>query len=166
MELNCSAIQKRYSCRLFDDTKEVPLCKIEQLIYAASLAPSGKNLQPWKFKIVKDKKFGDFLSELLPNNGWIKNHEQFICAFLDADLSYNKIKDCMSIAAAIENLLIEAASCDINTCWIGECTQYCNETSAFFQIDSIHQLVAIIAVGYAKRKVPVKRKKSLQDIII
>jgi len=166
MELTCKAIQQRYSCRYFDNEKEIPLHMINQLIYAASLAPSGKNLQPWKFKIVCDISFSQFLYELLPNNKWIKNHKQFICVFLDSHLSYDSIKDYMSVAAAIENILIEAASENIDTCWIGECTEYSHEICEYLKINSSYQLLANIAIGYSKRRMPIKNKKRIQDIII
>lgn len=166
MELTCKAIQERYSCRCFDHTKEVSQNAIEQIIYAASLAPSGKNLQPWKFKIVKDNEFGDFLCELLPNNKWIKGHKQFICVFLDLSLSYNTIKDCMSVAAAIENILIEAKCNEIDTCWIGECTEYTPKICEYINIDDKYQLLAILALGYAKRNMPKKSKEELYKIII
>lgn len=166
MELACKAIQERYSCRFFDNAKEVSLHMIEQLIYAASLAPSGKNLQPWKFKIVHDNNFGAFLCELLPNNKWIKSHKQFICVFLNFHSSYNIIKDHMSVAAAIENILIEAQCNKIDSCWIGECIEYSHEICNHLEIDSIYQLLAIIAVGYSKLKMPTRNKKELHDIII
>jgi len=42
MKLSCEAIKKRHSCRLFDSSKTISDGEIQQLIYAASLAPSGK----------------------------------------------------------------------------------------------------------------------------
>jgi nitroreductase len=166
MDLTCKAIQERQSCRWFDCTKEVSPSAIEQLIYSASLAPSGKNLQPWKFRVVNENEFGSFLHELLPNNKWIKDHKQFICIFLDSRLSYDTIKDYMSIAAAIENILIEAKCNDIDTCWIGECTEYSDKICKQINVDCKYHLLAIIAVGYAKRKVPLKCKRELNEIII
>lgn len=166
MKLACKAIQERYSCRFFDNTKEVPQYMIKQFIYAASLAPSGKNLQPWKFKIVHSNGFSDILCKLLPNNKWVKGHKQFICAFLDTRLSYNIVKDCMSIAAAIENIIIEAKCNQIDSCWIGECTEYEQDICKYLEIDSIYQLLAIIAIGYSKRKIPIKNKNDMENIII
>lgn len=168
MKLSCNALQERYSCRCFDEDCEIALNMMEQLVYAASLAPSGKNIQPWKFKVVQDNNFGAFLQETLPNNKWLKIHKQFICVFLNLEASYDMVKDCMAIGAAIENLLIEATSNRIDTCWIGECTTYAQKIGEFLKIDCKYQLCAIIAIGKRNRKTPIKtrNKKSLLDIVI
>ena len=77
---------------------------------------------------------------------------QFICAFFDFKLSYNTLKDYMSIAAAIENILIEAQCNNINSCWIGECTEHSYNIREYLGIESNFQLLAIVAIGYAIRK--------------
>ena len=47
-------MQRRRSVRHFSD-RQVPLEAIENIVMAASSAPSGANKQPWKFIIVQDK---------------------------------------------------------------------------------------------------------------
>ncbi len=47
------AIRKRRSIRRYQD-KEVPQEVIREVLEAARLAPSGSNLQTWKFKVVTD----------------------------------------------------------------------------------------------------------------
>jgi nitroreductase len=47
------AIRKRRSIRRYQD-KEVPPELIREVLEAARLAPSGSNLQTWKFKVVTD----------------------------------------------------------------------------------------------------------------
>lgn len=47
------AIRKRRSIRRYQD-KEVPPEHIREILEAARLAPSGSNLQTWKFKVVTD----------------------------------------------------------------------------------------------------------------
>lgn len=44
------AIDDRRSIRKYT-SEEIPQEIIEEMIYAATLAPSAKNRQPWKFKI-------------------------------------------------------------------------------------------------------------------
>ena len=47
-------IQNRYSCRSYLE-KEIEQEKLEKILEAARLAPSAKNLQDWRFVVVKDK---------------------------------------------------------------------------------------------------------------
>lgn len=64
------AIERRRSIRKFKD-KEIPDEHIMELIEAARLAPSGCNAQPWRFKIVKDKKTRRRLAEAAHNQLFI-----------------------------------------------------------------------------------------------
>lgn len=64
------AIERRRSIRKFKD-KEIPDEHIMELIEAARLAPSGCNAQPWRFKIVKDKKTRTRLAEAAHNQLFI-----------------------------------------------------------------------------------------------
>ena len=166
MELTCKPIRQRYSCRLFDTTKEIPQVMMDGLIYAASLAPSGKNMQPWKFRIVNGSEFGRYLCELLPRNKWLKDCSRFICVFLDTAISNHPMKDYMSVGAAIENILIEAEGSGLSTCWVGECTEYNRDICGFLGVDPVYRLLAIVVVGYAKRKMPPTAKKEPKDIIL
>lgn len=52
MDLN-QVIKARRSARLFTND-EVSEEQLEQILYSASLAPSAKNRQPWKFYILSD----------------------------------------------------------------------------------------------------------------
>ncbi|RYY75889.1 MAG: nitroreductase, partial [Comamonadaceae bacterium] len=48
-----AAIESRFSCRAFLREREVPREAIEQILAAASRAPSGTNTQPWKVYVVQ-----------------------------------------------------------------------------------------------------------------
>ncbi len=48
------AIRRRYSCRAYQD-KAIEQEKLEQVFEAARLAPSAKNIQDWRFVVVRDK---------------------------------------------------------------------------------------------------------------
>ena len=48
------AIENRRSIRKYID-KEVPYEYLLELIYSAQLAPSAKNRQPWRFKILTNE---------------------------------------------------------------------------------------------------------------
>ena len=163
----CKEILHRYSCRLFDNSRIVPDEILSTLLIAASMAPSGKNLQPWRFRIVEDAGFSNRLAEILPNNKWVKNVRQFILVFLDTSYSYDNSKDSMAIGACVENLLIEAAAQSVDTCWIGECTDYVDFITNLLDVGAQYKLMSIIAVGYSKMKSKkVAARKLLTELLI
>ena len=49
------AIKARHATRSFDATKDVTDEQIEWLLNLANCAPSGYNLQPWSFVVVRDE---------------------------------------------------------------------------------------------------------------
>ena len=56
-------IINRCSARCFT-SENISEKKIEQILYGASLAPSAKNRQPWKFYILNDKQKNDITKML------------------------------------------------------------------------------------------------------
>jgi nitroreductase len=73
------AIRKRRSIRKFKATS-LSRQQIERLVEAARLAPSGCNVQPWRFVIVKDKKLKSKLCEAAFNQKFVKDAPAvFVC---------------------------------------------------------------------------------------
>ena len=58
-------IEKRYSMRGFED-KEVEQEKLDKILKAAQLAPSGVNFQPFKVIVIDTKKNKEELSKIYP----------------------------------------------------------------------------------------------------
>lgn len=166
MNTICKAIEDRYSCRCFDNNKIVPVNVVNCLLRAGSMAPSGKNLQPWRFKVLNNASFSETLSNMLVNNKWTKSVNQFILVFIDKDSSYNTIKDSMAIGAAIENILIEARFHSVDTCWIGECLEHCEKIKVLLNIDPRYEVMAIIAIGYSRKKLASPTKKAIDDLLL
>lgn len=68
MELQ-DAIKGRKSIRQFKSTP-VPQSDIEKMVYAASLAPSGGNMQPWHFVAVTDTQKRDEMVHIV-HDAWV-----------------------------------------------------------------------------------------------
>ncbi|MCP4177199.1 MAG: nitroreductase family protein, partial [bacterium] len=88
-----SNILNRRSIRKYS-SKEVSRDDIMQLLQAASWAPSGNNLQPWRFSVVMDnKQILKELASLTVFRKWVQNAACLIVVFLDTKATDNKIKD-------------------------------------------------------------------------
>ena len=92
---------------------------IQKILETAIWAPSGKNGQPWKFKIISEKDSIDCIAQLLPYNRWIKKSNCIIAIFLDKNSSYDYIKDVLSCGAFIQNILLAANGLGVGSCWVG-----------------------------------------------
>jgi nitroreductase len=166
-----SCILNRRSVRTYIP-QEVSRDDIMQLLTAASWAPSGNNLQPWRFSVVMDNKdLIKELSSLTIFRSWVQNSACLISVFLDTKVVDSKIqniylKHVQSIGAAIQNLLLAAHELGLATCWIGEILKNEDKLRELLGVTNDLQLMAVIAVGYSNKKdVKSKRKDVSQNII-
>jgi nitroreductase len=145
-------LQKRRSVRKFKN-KVVEKDKISTLVQAALLSPSSRNLQPWEFLIVSDKKVLKQLAQSKKHgSSFLKGAPLGIVATADPGVSDVWIED-TSIACIIIQLAAE--SLGLSSCWIqirervhhGNLTaeQYVKQT---LNIPVSHRVEAIVAVGY------------------
>ena len=111
------AIKNRRACRSFSN-REVEIEKINEIIEAGLLAPSGMNRQTSVAICIKDKKTRDELARL---NGsfFSRGGDPFYGA--PVVLLVIAHKDGLSMhdgSATIENMLLEATNQGLGSCWI------------------------------------------------
>lgn len=155
---NC--IKTRRSVRSYSDLP-IGQADINKLIESAIWAPSGKNGQPWMFKIVSKKEDINALSNMSIYKKWVSTASCFILVFLNKGKSYDYIKDIQSCGAAIQNILLCAHSLGIGSCWIGEVIDKSEEIKNDFRVDDKNlELMGVISLGYKSdkaKKIIVKR---------
>ena len=84
-------ILERRSIRTYA-SQEVSKDVIMQLLNAAKWAPSGNNIQPWRFSIVlNNKELIKKLSSLTVYHNWVENAPCLIAVFLDSESLDDKI---------------------------------------------------------------------------
>ena len=112
-------IKGRRSIRKFN-IKKVEKDKIRNILTAGRWAPSGLNNQPWRFVLIESQKYKDKIAQLTEYGGIIKKAPIAILVFLDKNSSYDRDKDIMAIGACVQNMLLEAHSLGLGSCWLGE----------------------------------------------
>lgn len=158
------AIRGRRSIRQY--TSAAPAAtKIKKILEAGTWAPSGLNNQPWKFKVLKEKKLKDGLAEFTSSGTVIKSAPIAICVFLDKKAMYNREKDTMAIGACIQNMLLEARELGLEACWLGEILNKRRAAEKYIGAGPRYELMAVVAAGYSDRKAAGSRKK-LESFIL
>ncbi len=146
------AIQERRSIRAYQQ-KTVPKNLLLKILDAARLAPSARNVEPWHFIVVTDAKkrealskgaFAKFLSEA----------PVVIVACGDAKASPKWYR--VDVAIACENLVLAATGEGLGTCWVGSFKK--DEVKAVVGVPEHLEVVALLAVGYAREKVDLSRR--------
>ena len=124
----------------------VPDEKIENIIEAARLAPSGSNRQAWKFIVVRDTDKKNILAELCGKQLWIADADMVIvCCWLPTT-GADEARLRRDITIATEHIVLAAVNEGLGTCWIGSF-----DTNAVKSLLAIPQEVGIntiIVLGY------------------
>jgi nitroreductase len=112
------AISKRCSLKLHLSKKPIEAEKIEQILDAARLAPSARNLQPWHFVVVQgDEAIDELAGAFNETNQEVRDASVIIviCARDEDDVTRNgKPYYLFDAGLAVENLLLAAT--DMGLC--------------------------------------------------
>lgn len=84
-------------------------------------------------------------------------------AEIDADSRITEICDTLSIGASIENMLLKATELGLGTLWIANTCYAYEELTEY--LETTHQLVGAIALGYADETPNQRPRKILEDIV-
>ncbi|MDK2820834.1 MAG: hypothetical protein PWP31_799 [Clostridia bacterium] len=146
-------LKSRRSIRKFKDTP-VESDKIEKLVKAALLAPSGRRINPWEFIVVTDKNILEQLSKSREHgSAFLKNAPLGIVVLADENKTDVWIEDA-SIASII--IQLTAKSMGLGSCWIQIRNRPHNATEPaaenyikkLLDIPDNYKVENMIAIGY------------------
>jgi nitroreductase len=141
------AITKRYSCRNYQD-KAIEKEKLDDILEAARLAPSAKNLQDWRFVIVTDKQTKVKLAEAASSQKFLENAGAIIVACSNSDyvMRCGQAVGPIDVAIAIEHICLQASELGLATCWIG--SFYPEKVKPILGIPQDITIIELLALGY------------------
>jgi len=195
------AIKTRVSIR---DYKPDPIPEnlITEILEAGRRAPSGMNMQPWRFIVIRnpelrakigelsvaaavavfkprttelEKRFGDIPEEKRAEvvRGMITGArfkfvgEAPVLIAVAADTSETEDYD-LSIAAAIENMLLAAHGLGLGACWVGlpvSKPEFRDHLAAMLGLPEHIKPRAIICLGYPSRVPKLRPRLGLEEIV-
>jgi len=142
----------RHSIRSFTQ-QAVEAEDIAKLLKAAQAAPSGGNCQPWHFFVIRDKSVQKSIADMAGHQPFIHTAPVMFVVCADIPRSEGRYGErgrslyCIQdTAAAIQNLLLCAASLGLGTCWCGAFDE--DAVSEILSLPKTRRPVAIIPVGY------------------
>ena len=149
-------LRKRRSIRKYKD-KAIEPEKIDILKEAVLRSPSSRNIDPWEFIFVDDRKLLKQLSLSKPHGASFLEHTALgIIISADGEKSDTWIEDC-SIASIL--VQITAQSIDLGSCWIQiRNRSYDKNTTSedyikgLLNLPNHMKIESIIAIGYPDEK--------------
>ena len=151
-----SCIKSRHSVRRFED-RPVPQELLDTIIECGIYAPSGKNMQTWRFTVLTDKKQICHWKELVISRA--AEHKVRVSGFENPAalvLISNDIRNkngAQDSSCAAENIMLAANAYGLGSVWINALLTMCDDEEIRNQlkqwgIPERHQVWAMIALGY------------------
>ena len=161
------AIRKRRSVRSYQD-KEVEQDKLNLVLESARLAPSAKNLQEWRFIVVKDKKTRQELVPAANNQNFVGQASVVIacCSVMnDYVMRCGQIAYPIDVAIAIDHMTLKATEEGLGTCWVG--SFYEDKVKKILDIPKEVKVVELLTLGYpAPESEKKKDRLPLEEIVM
>lgn len=160
-------IQTRRSIRKYKEDP-IPEDVLLRVLETVRLAPSGKNLQPWRFILVKDNVLKEKLAIASAGQFFLAKAPIVIVACGFPENCYSRMGRYMKswpvdVAIALEHLILQAQEEGLGTCWIGSFEE--KEVKALLRIPENVKVLALTPLGYPDEKPPSRGRKSLEEII-
>lgn len=160
-------ILSRKSIREFTE-QDIPRANLEMILQCGVHAPSGHNMQTWKFTIIQDQEKIAALKEIVGRVA--KDHKVYFYGFNNPNaviLVSNDRRNANAIqdsACAAENMMLAANSYGIGSVWINALHTICDvpeirEMLSQYEIPKNHIVWAIIAMGYPQKEGKALAKK-------
>ena len=162
------AIKNRRSVRAYK-SDSIPEDKLNKVLEAARLAPSGKNGQPWRFVVVKDAQIRQSLVPACRGQAYLAQ-APVVIALCGADAeSYQKQGGYMTsmvidTAIAMEHLILAATAEGLGSCWIGAFSE--PDVRKLLNVPENLRIVALTPLGVPNETPKPQPRKALKDIVI
>ncbi|MFW6160289.1 MAG: nitroreductase family protein [Acidobacteriota bacterium] len=160
-------IRDRRSIRKYKETP-IPTDVLNRVLEAGRMAPSGKNLQPWKFIVVKDPETKQKLAEASVRQYFMAKAPVILVACGFPDNCYAKMGRYMKswpvdVAIAAEHMMLQAWEEGLGTCWIGAFEE--EAVKMILGVPEEVKVLALTPLGYPDEDPPRKRRKPLEEIV-
>ncbi len=161
------AIKERRSIRKYKN-KPVEPEKLNRVLEMAHLAPSAKNVQPWKIILVNENNLQDKLVEAAGNQKFLAEAPYSVVICSSTKKCYQQHGEYMTsfaVDAAIfmDHLTLAAHAEGLGTCWIANFDE--SAVRDLLEVPEEYKIVVLTPLGYPGHKGKFGGRKPLSKII-
>lgn len=159
-------INKRYSVRGYLD-KEVEDEKLEYVLKAATIAPTGVNNQPFKVFVIDTKKNKKQLSEIYGAE-WFVEAPYVLCVVANVDEAWTRPWDGKNIAdidatIVMDHIILAATNVGLGTCYIA--AFQADKASEFLNLNDNEVPVLFTPLGYGNAEPRDTPRKEIDEFV-
>lgn len=160
-------ISQRYSVRGYLD-KEVENEKLEYVLKAATIAPTGVNYQPFKVYVIDTKKYKEELSRIYGAK-WFVEAPYVLCVVALKDKAWTRPWDGKNIAdidatIVMDHMILAAQDVGLGTCYIGAFKKY--EAHKFLNLEENEEPILFTPLGYGNAEPRETPRKELDEFVV
>jgi nitroreductase len=161
------AIRLRHSVRTYED-RPVEDDKLLRVLEAARIAPSARNMQDWKFIVVRDAETRRQLDAASNGRGWIADAPAIIVCCgspIEYKMKCGHLAYLVDVTIAIDHMTLQAVEEGLGTCWIGAFDE--PKIREILGIPNTARVVELLPIGYPADGTPSegKPRKTLEEIV-
>ncbi len=158
------AIRRRYSCRHYED-KPLSEEQLAAILEAARQAPSAKNLQDWRFVVVREKAARERLAVAANEQMFLAEAGAIVvaCTVSDHVMRCGQAIGPIDVSIALEHMCLQATELGLATCWIG--SFYPDKVRAVVGIADGVEIIELLAVGHPADEPKEHRREPLESMV-
>ncbi|MEO0098222.1 MAG: nitroreductase family protein, partial [candidate division WOR-3 bacterium] len=160
-------IKRRRSVRSYK-RDPIPEEVLNRILEAGRLAPSAKNLQPWRFLVIRDREIIERLVPAMRNQRFIAEAPILLGVVALEKEAWGRMGgywasypvDC---AIALEHIILAATAEGLGTCWIGAYDE--KEVAKILNLKEGEKPIAFTPLGYPKELPQERGRKSFSEVV-
>lgn len=160
-------IKERYSMRGFTD-QEVEKEKLDKVLEAARLAPTGVNFQPFKVYVIGTKNNKEVLSEIYGAE-WFVEAPYVLCVVANKDAAWTRPWDGKNIAdidatIVMDHIILAATDLGLGTCYIAAFKA--DIAKEFLELEDNWEPVLFTPLGYGNAEPRDTPRKPIEELVV
>ena len=160
-------INQRYSVRGYLD-KDVEQEKLDYVLNAATLAPTGVNYQPFKVYVIDTKKNKEALSEIYSAK-WFTQAPYVFCVVAQTDKSWvrkwdNKNISDIDATIVMDHIILAATNVGLGTCYIAAFKP--DKARELLQLEDSEEPVLFTPLGYGDAEPRDTPRKEIDEFAV
>lgn len=161
-------IKKRKSVRKYRQDP-IPEDVLNRILEAGRIAPSAKNIQPWKFVIIKDPEKKKKVAEACRGQHWIADADVIVCGCALEKIAWGRMGGYMSsfavdLAIAMDHIILASANEGLGTCWIGAFEE--KKVKEILGIPDDVRVVALTPIGFPAEEPKDRGRKNFSEVFV
>ncbi len=160
------SVLNRYSVRDYRENAVEPE-KLTRVLEAARLAPSARNMQDWRFVVVRDAATRQRLMAAANNQPFVGQAPVVIaCCATQSDyvMRCGQPSGPIDVAIAMDHMTLQAVEEGLGTCWIG--SFYEDRVKDILGIPEPVRVIELLTLGYPADMPPASKQREPLDRIV